>query len=215
MKPLVFALGLRMIGPAVADRDAELEQPHRQPGVAVQRIRPPRRAVVHQHPLGQPIAPEDRRQLGLHRIAALVAAGPQPDSIARVVIDHRQRVTAPRPRRKMPLVIHLPQLVRRRPLKPFKGFAAGARRTRDAAMAVQDRGNRAGARHRLVLHILQPATDLAPAPGWMLVANRQHQPLPFPPSCVPASAAADASGPPDPPCPPADSAPTADSQASG
>ena len=39
--------------------------------------------------------------------------------------------------------------------------------------------------------------------------------FPLSPRCVPASAAADASGPPDPPCRPGASAPTADSRSSG
>ena len=186
----------------MADRDAELEQPDGQPSVAVQRIRPPRRTIVHQHPLGQAVLPKDRGQLGLHRAAAFVAAGPQPDCIARVVIDHGQRMAAPRARRKMPLVVHLPQLVRRRPLKPFKRFVAGAcAAARDAAMTMQYRGNRAGARHRRMLQILQPAADLAATPGGMLRADRQRPGLPSPPRCAPASAAGAASGPPDPPCP--------------
>jgi hypothetical protein len=37
----------------------------------------------------------------------------------------------------------------------------------DASMPMQYRGDRAGARHRLVLQILQPATTLAPAPDGM------------------------------------------------
>ncbi len=177
VKPLIFALGLRMVGPAMADPDAELEQPHRQPGMAVQGIRAPRRAIVHQHAVGQPVAPEERRQLGLHRTLAFITAGPQPNRITRVVIDHRQRMAAPCRGRKMPLVVHLPQLVRRRPLKPLEGFVAGARHSVDATMPIQYRRDRAGARRRLVLQILQPAPDLAPTPGGMLVANRQHQPF--------------------------------------
>jgi hypothetical protein len=86
-KPLVLALGLRMVWPAVTDRDDELEQPHPEGGVAVRRIRlSPRRAVIHQHALGQPIAPEDRRQPGLHRARTLVAAGPEPNGVTQVVV---------------------------------------------------------------------------------------------------------------------------------
>jgi hypothetical protein len=44
-----------------------------------------------------------------------------------------------------------PQLILCRPLKPFKRFVAGVRRKLDASMTMQYRGNRAGARHRLVL----------------------------------------------------------------
>ena len=35
MKALVLAAALRMIGPTVQDRDAELEQPHAEPGPAL------------------------------------------------------------------------------------------------------------------------------------------------------------------------------------
>src|SRR6266404_5546155 len=179
MKPLVLSLGLRMVGPTMADRDTELEQPHRQPGVAMHRVGPPRRNIVGQHPVGQTIAPEDRRQRGLHRARALVAAGPQPKRVTRVVIDHRQRVAAPRGGGKMPLVIHLPQLVRRRPLKPLKWFVSSARPHLDAAIAVQYRSHCARARHPVMAEILQPTTDLAPAPGRALVTDRQHPLLHF------------------------------------
>jgi len=174
MKPLVLALGLRMVRPAMANRDPELEQPYGQPSITVLGIRAPRRTIVHQHAVGQPIAPEDRRQLGLHRALALIATSPQPERIARVIVDHRQRVAAPGGDRKMPLVVHLPQLIRCRPLKPFKWPVLSARCSIDAVMAVQDCGDGAGARRRLVTEILQPATDLAAAPGRVLVTNRQH-----------------------------------------
>jgi hypothetical protein len=75
----------------------------------------------------------------------------------------------------MPLVVHLPQLVRRRPLKPFKRFVSGARGIVDATMPMQDRRDRASARHWLVFEIVQPAANLAPAPGGMRVAHPQHQ----------------------------------------
>jgi hypothetical protein len=71
--------------------------------------------------------------------------------------------------------------------------------------------NRAGARHRPVLQILQPAPDLAPTPSGVRVAKRQAPRLPLPPSRTPASAAGDS---PNPPRLPPDSAPTTDSQSS-
>ena len=55
MKPLVLALGLRMIWTAMTNPDAQPDQPQAQAGEAHIAVTP-RRAVVHQHRGGQPIA---------------------------------------------------------------------------------------------------------------------------------------------------------------
>src|SRR5437016_3747638 len=113
MKAFVFALRLRMIRPAVTDRDTQLQQPNRQRRVLVRQIVTPRRAVVHQHPLGQAIAAKSGRQLLLHRGGPLVAARLQAERITRMVVEHGQRMTALLiAQMKVALEIHLPELVR-------------------------------------------------------------------------------------------------------
>ena len=97
-----------------------------------------------------------------------------------MIVDHRQRMAPAGAEGEMPLEVHLPQLVRRRPLETLHTADAAGSPQVDPAVPVQNRRNRAGARHRLMFEILQPPPDLAPAPGRMLVTNRQHQCLNFP-----------------------------------
>src|SRR6185503_4202700 len=63
MKALILALGLGMIRSRVSDRDPQPQQPNRQWRVLVLAIISPRRTIVHQHPLGQPITSKNSGQL--------------------------------------------------------------------------------------------------------------------------------------------------------
>ena len=98
VEALVLALGLGMVGAAVGDADAEPHQPHGEHGVGLAAGVAPRRAVVHQHRLGQPVAPEDGAQPLAHRLRALVGAGGERERVARVVVEHRQGNGSARPR---------------------------------------------------------------------------------------------------------------------
>ncbi len=67
MKALVLAATLRVIGAAVEEFDAELDQPHAQSGPMPARGIAPRRAVVDEDRIGQAITVERRLQMGLNR----------------------------------------------------------------------------------------------------------------------------------------------------
>ncbi len=133
----------------------------------------PRRAVVHQHRLGQPVAPEDGAQPVLHGGGALVGAGGEAERVARMVVEHGQRMTAPGRGREVALEVHLPQLVRTVALEPAPRRVAGRRARLQLVVAAQDLGDGTGARHRRVIEILEPTSDLAAAPR--LVACRPHR----------------------------------------
>lgn len=151
------------------------DRPCRAPG------RAPSQGRVGQHHPGQAIAPEQGRQLALHRLGRLVRLRPQPQRMAAVVIQHRQRMATPPVQREMAFVagvptapapwggeVHLPKLVRRRALEPDEGLVAQALSRVDPAMTMQDRRHSRGRRHPRQPQILRPTRDLAPTPqiGW-------------------------------------------------
>jgi hypothetical protein len=98
----------------MADPDAEPYQPHRKRRVRSATRIAPRRPVVHQHCLGQAIAPEHHCQPLAGSHAALIAASLDPQCITRMVVKHRQRMTSSAPDIEVALEIHLPQFVRPR-----------------------------------------------------------------------------------------------------
>ena len=108
----------------------------------------PRRPVVHQHGVRQPIAAEGCRQGRNHAVAALVGTRSQHQRKPRVIVEHRQRMTAPAAaERKMPLEVHLPQLVGRRLLEALPRLTPLRCLGRNQPVAVQNAGDGVGMRH--------------------------------------------------------------------
>ena len=163
-----------MVGAAVAEADAEAQQPDAERGVRRGRTIAPGRAVVDDDPFRQAVTTECRLKMPLHRLALLVATGRQAQVEARAVVQHGQRMAAARGQGKMALEVHLPELVRPRPLEALK------RRGRPClpqgnAMAPQDRRHRRWRRHARLSQIRQPPGDLAPAPARMIRTHRQNR----------------------------------------
>src|SRR5579885_1450342 len=174
VEALVLAPGLGMIGPAVQDIDTELEQPHAEPGPTLRRVAPGP-AIVDQDRIRQAVAPKGSLDMAARRRALLVAAGLQAERIARVIVDHRQRMApALIPHGKAPLEVHLPEEVRSRMLEATAGLLA--HRRAHPAVPDQDRMDGRGRRRRQPIH-LQATPDLAPAPGRMPIAHPQHRRL--------------------------------------
>src|SRR5215510_1883255 len=138
MKALVLAAALRVKGPAMQDVDAELEQPHAQPGPGRAHRIAPRAAIVDEERRGEPIAAECDLELALNRFALLVGTGGKTNRKARVIINNGQRMASrvvgqPHPA----LEVHLPQQIRRFLLKALIGSGATNRRL-NPAMPAQD-----------------------------------------------------------------------------
>ncbi len=162
----------------MGDADAEPHQPCGEHGVRLVAGVAPRRAVVHQHRLGQPVAPEDGAQPVLHGGGALVGAGGEAERVARMVVEHGQWMAAPGRGREMALEVHLPQLVRTVALEPAPRRVAGRRGRVQLVVAAQDLGDGTGARHRSMTEVVEPAPDLAPAPRLIACgAHREHRRL--------------------------------------
>ena len=138
VEALVLAAALRVIGPAVQDVDAELQEPHTKPGPACFRGIAPGPAVVDEHRVWQAIVAEGRLQMALHRDALFIGAGLEARHIARMVVHHGQRMAAhPIAEPDPALEVHLPQQVRRRPLEALRGPRRAGRRNH-AAMPPQN-----------------------------------------------------------------------------
>ncbi len=176
METLVLAQGLGVVGPAVADGDAQAAQPDGQRGVGMGRVIAPGTAVVDQQPVGQPVALEGRDQVDLHGGGALIGTGDQAEGVARVVVEDGQRMTAPGAAGPAALEVHLPQGVGRGMLEALPGARlAGPLRRIQLVVAAQDGRDRRGRRQRLDTLPSQQHAQLAAAPGGVLGAQGQHR----------------------------------------
>src|SRR5439155_11281685 len=176
MEALVLALGLGMVRPTVTDSDAQPQQPNRQGRMLVLTITSPGRTVVHQHPLRQTITAKSGGQSFFYRGGLLIAAGLQTQRIARVIVEHSQRMTAfAVAQGKVAFEIHLPQLIRSLLFKPLIATRYLSRRCLHPSMTTQNRMHRT-LRHRTLSRGFQRPFNLAGAPA-SLISN--HQRLPF------------------------------------
>jgi hypothetical protein len=105
----------------------------------------------------------------------LVITGLRAQRVARMVVDHGERMAAPARQREVALEIHLPELVGFGAFEPLPGAGMFAGVLLQLAVPAQDLGNRARRRHRGGAFTRHHMRDLAPAPGVVaLVSNNQH-----------------------------------------
>src|SRR6185437_7415391 len=93
METFVLSSALRMIGSAVDHPDAELQEPDRQPGPGVFKGEAPGAAIVDEHRIGQPVTAECLLEMSAYGGALFVVTSSQAQREARVIVQHRQRVT--------------------------------------------------------------------------------------------------------------------------
>ena len=167
METLLFALGLRMVRPAVTNPNAQPQQPDRQRSVGMLAITAPGRAVIQQHPLRQSITAKGFGQPLLNRVPPLIAAPLQTDGIAGMIVQHRQRVTAGAiAQGKMPFEIHLPQLIGGLMLETLPPLMFGRLGRVDPPMTAQNSMNGTGRWQPCLTQGLQPRPNLrAPQAG--------------------------------------------------
>ena len=177
VEPLFLALRLRMVRRARAAPDAEPHQPDGEAGIGFTAGLAPGRPVVHQHGQRQPVAAEGGAQLPAHRLALLIAASRQHNIVARVIVEHGERMAAAAAmHREVTLVVHLPKLVRARPLEALPRPAMSGRPGfRQPVVSAQDLGNRARRGHARLAMLLELPLDLAPTPDVVAeIAQPEH-----------------------------------------
>ena len=176
MEALVLAQRLGVVGPAVADGDAQAAQPDGERGVGMRRSLAPGTAIVDQQAVGQPVALEGCHQVGAHGRGALVGTGGQAEGVARVVVEDGEGMAAPGAAGPAGFEVHLPQSVGVRVLKALEGARlAGPLRRIQGVVPPQDRGDGGGRGQRLDALAGQQHPQLARAPGGVLGAQRQHR----------------------------------------
>src|SRR4051812_39106580 len=141
MESLVLAFCLRVIRAGVDDVYAELEQPDPQSGPSDRGTGAPGNAIVHQKCAWEAIAAERAFKVLLDRLGLLVGTGLKTQGVARVVVDHGERVAhLPIAQWEAPLEVHLPDIIR---CRVFEAGELGRLRGRwDAIVPRQDRMNR-------------------------------------------------------------------------
>ena len=176
VEALVLAQRLGVVGPAVADGDAQAAQPDGERGVGMRRSLAPGTAIVDQEAVGQPVALEGCHQVGAHGRGALVGTGGQAEGVARVVVEDGAGMAAPGAAGPAGFEVHLPQSVGVRVLKALEGARlAGPLRRIQGVVPPQDRGNRRGCGQRLDPLAGQQHPQLAGAPGGVLRPQGPHR----------------------------------------
>ena len=215
VEAFVLAHGLRMIGPRMTDPDAMLDQPDPERRERAARSVAPGRTVVGNQLLGQAVAAEGGDELLSDRLGLLVGTRRKHHGEARVIVQHGQRMKPAGVQSHMAFEVHLPQLVRSRPLEPGEGGLAATVRAQLDAMPLQDRRYRRWRRNAFA------ARD--PSTAWRSCGrprpDARHEPKvppsPLPPRCAPENAAADATSPQAPSSRPFATAPAICSRSSG
>ena len=137
VEAFVLSLGLGVVGAAMADPDAEPQQPDAKHGPAGfgagSGWHAPGRTIVAEQAARQAVVAENRGQPGLDRLGLLVGTGLQPQGKAAVVIQQGQGMAPATPGGEMALEIHLPQIVGSRMFKALERLLARRGRLETAA----------------------------------------------------------------------------------
>src|SRR6478672_2035284 len=140
MEALELAVGLGMIRPAVADTDAQAQQPNSQIRQAVSRgaRTAPGRAIVGIDAYWQAIAVKGASKRLLHggRVGAATSAQHQVE--AGMIIHERERMAPPGRRLEMAFEIDLPECVGQVMFKALPGCGRVGCGRADQAMPMQD-----------------------------------------------------------------------------
>lgn len=178
VEAFVFALGLRMVGTAMADLDPQEQQPDRQARPARWPPRTaPGRPIITQEAPGQPVGTEERGPDRLDARVLLVGQRVHGEGEAAVIVEHGQGSTAADhaaariAQGEGAEKVTLPQVIGARMLEALPSALGAAPRQggRELAVAPQDARDGAGGGDRLVgSQRLQPRAQLACAPGGLL-----------------------------------------------
>src|ERR1700674_1736738 len=175
MEALILALRLRMIGPAMRHPHPQAHQPHTKRRVSSAAGIAPRRAIVHEHGIGQAVAPEYPSQAFARGTVLLGGASLYAQSVARMVVDHGQRMAAPAPSGEVALEVHLPELVGLLALEALIWTGMLRLPLLEPAVPAQNLCDRARRRNNRLTIAPHHMGDLAPAPGVVaLFANAQN-----------------------------------------
>src|SRR5918994_843192 len=172
VKALILAVALRMHWRTVPGCHTVLDQPDAELGERLLGGGAPRAAVVGQDDLGQAIAFKGRLYGVPHGLMLFVVGRVQDHCVARMVVDHGQRMKPALAERNMALEVHLPQSVRLGMLEALPCLLTC--RHHRLAMALENLGN-GRCRWRRQALPAQACGDLAATPRRVLQTHRKHR----------------------------------------
>src|ERR1035437_8940929 len=111
MKPFIFTLCLGMIRTRMTYSYSQSNQPSGQLGQFVKLIVSPWAAIVHRHPIWEPISPERADQGGLNCRSSFIGASLEHQIKPRMIVNNRQGMTPPLSHGKVTFKIHLPKSI--------------------------------------------------------------------------------------------------------
>ncbi len=182
LKPFVFTHGLRMVRSAMTHRDPQAKQPHRKPCIDVNRIVAPRRAIVHEHRVGKPVAAEGFGQRVLNTFSVLVRQSLKTQTKARVIIQDGERMGRAAHGGQRSFEIHLPKTIGHLTLEALPVRLGGLTAGVDQAVAMKHSGNRTTRRHLGLTLIFQKTPDLARSPARVPFSKGEFSPCDSHPS---------------------------------
>ena len=176
MEAFVFAQGLRVRRPGMREGNAQADEPDGQGREGAEGERDASRgAIIHQHAVGQAIAPEGLRQVRLHRRALFIGTGVEAEGEAGAVIQHGQRVAAAVGHGAMAFEIHLPQGIGGGVLEALPRPFGGGRGRGEPGGPAENRGDGARRGDGGIAQSLETGVQLAAAPRGVLGAQLKHR----------------------------------------
>ena len=156
MEAFVFAQGLGVRGPGMTEGNAQADEPDGQGREGAEGERDaPRGAIIHQHAVGQAIAPEGLRQVGCTVVPCSLGQAWRQRAKREQSSSTGQRVAAAVGHGEMAFEIHLPQGIGGGVLEALPRPLGGGRGGGEPGGAAENRGDGARGRHR----------GIAPGPG--------------------------------------------------
>ena len=172
MEAFVFAQGLGVRGAGMTEGNAQADEPDGQGREGAEGERDtPRGAIIHQHAVGQAIAAEGLRQVGLDGDALFIGTGVETEGEAGAVVQHGQGVAPASGHGEMAFEIHLPQGIGGGVLEALPRPLGGGRGRREPGGPAENRGDGARGRHRGIAQGLETGVQLAAAPRGVLGAQ--------------------------------------------
>ena len=176
MEAFVFAQGLGVRGPGMTEGNAQADEPDGQGREGAEGERDaPRGAIIHQHAVGQAIAPEGLRQVRLDRRALFIGTGMETEGEAGAVVQHGQGVAPAGGHGEMAFEIHLPQGIGGGVLEALPRPLGGSRDGGEPGGAAENRGDGARRGYGGIAQSLETGVQFAAAPRGVLGAQLQDR----------------------------------------
>lgn len=178
MESLVLSQSLRMIGTTMNDLNSQTHHPDRQAGIPTVEIISPGRPIIHQDSPGQAIRAKGPRQMSLNGLFPFISAGRDTEGKSGMIIQDGQGIAASIPGLKIPLIVHLPQIIGSVSTKSLIRFSFPGLFVRYLAIPFQNSRDGRGRGKRPVSRFFQSPFQFTTPPSSAAVFEAQESLLP-------------------------------------